>query len=77
MATEANPTNPPEVGEMVRDTRRQVFGILMGNVGGRLQLRPVAGGLEWDAQPEHVRSLTQAEILSARVSEANARSHRL
>ncbi|WSJ47848.1 hypothetical protein OG349_11035 [Streptomyces sp. NBC_01317] len=46
----------------------------MGGVGPYLQLRPLGGGREWDADPTRVRPLTPTELLSARVSEANTRS---
>ncbi|MGW7643695.1 hypothetical protein [Streptomyces bobili] len=46
----------------------------MGHVGPYVQLRPLAGGREWDADPGHLRRLTPAELLSALVAQANARS---
>ncbi|HEY9441194.1 MAG TPA: hypothetical protein VIS29_21630, partial [Streptomyces sp.] len=38
------------------------------------QLRPLGGGRKWDAHPTRVRPADPAELLSARVAEANARS---
>ncbi|MEU1041489.1 hypothetical protein ACFYP4_02080 [Streptomyces sp. NPDC005551] len=64
----------PGVGEAVRDTVRDRVGRVMGHEGPCLQLRPLGGGLEWDADPRHVRTLSQAELLSALVAEVNARS---
>lgn len=61
-------------GGMVRDEQRPRVGIVMGHCGGYLQLRPIAGGLEWDARPEHVVPVGRAELLSVRVSDANQRS---
>ncbi|MEV2243202.1 hypothetical protein [Streptomyces sp. NPDC049970] len=46
----------------------------MGHEGPYLQLRPLCGGREWDADPANVRPVGPAELLSARVAEANARS---
>ncbi|WP_405914425.1 hypothetical protein OG760_31620 [Streptomyces sp. NBC_00963] len=49
-------------------------GIVMGHEGPYLQLRPLGGGREWDADPARVRPVGPAELLKARVAEANARS---
>ncbi|SDE05746.1 hypothetical protein [Streptomyces prasinopilosus] len=64
----------PRLGAVVRDTVRGRVGRVMGHVGPYVQLRPLAGGREWDADPLHVRPLTPRELLSALVAEANARS---
>lgn len=64
----------PAVGDVVHDTARERVGRVIGRTGPYLQLRPLAGGLEWDAEPGSLRLLTDAELLSARVAEANARS---
>ncbi|WP_406472617.1 hypothetical protein [Streptomyces sp. NBC_01615] len=64
----------PSVGATVHDTARDRVGRVMGQVGPYVQLRPLAGGIEWDADPNHLRLLTPAEVLSALVAEANARS---
>jgi hypothetical protein len=48
----------------------------MGHEGLSLQLRPLGGGREWDADPHTVRRLTRSETLHALVAEANARSRR-
>jgi hypothetical protein len=63
-----------EVGDAVHDTVRHRFGRVMGREGPYLQIRPLAGGREWDADPCHLRLLTQDELLRALVAEANARS---
>ncbi|MFD5657760.1 hypothetical protein [Streptomyces hirsutus] len=64
----------PGVGAAVRDTVRDRIGRVMGCVGPYVQLRPLAGGREWDADPLHLCALTPSELLSALVAEANARS---
>lgn len=64
----------PTVGEAVRDTARGLVGRVMGKEGPYVQLRPLAGGREWDADPGHLRILTQDELLSALLAEVNTRS---
>lgn len=66
----------PGIGEAVHDTARDRVGRVMGHEGPYLQLRPLGGGVEWDAAPDHLRTLSQDELLSALVAEANARSRR-
>ncbi|MFC9389461.1 hypothetical protein [Streptomyces venezuelae] len=55
----------PEVGALVLDTQTDRLGYVMGHVGPALQIRPVAGGRQWDADPAHVRSATNQERLAA------------
>ncbi|MHC5904309.1 hypothetical protein ACVNF4_10450 [Streptomyces sp. S6] len=62
------------VGDVVRDTGRDKVGEVMGLVGPCVQVRPVGGGVEWDARPELLRSVSAVEALSANMSVANARS---
>lgn len=64
----------PVVGEAVHDTARDRVGRVMGHEGPYLQVRPLGGGREWDTDPHHVRRLSQDELLSALLAEANARS---
>ncbi|MET8288578.1 hypothetical protein AB0M86_01255 [Streptomyces sp. NPDC051639] len=66
----------PGVGVAVHDTVRDRVGRVMGHEGPYLQVRPLGGGVEWDADPSDLRPLSQDELLSALVSEANARSRR-
>ncbi|WND37127.1 hypothetical protein RI578_23810 [Streptomyces sp. BB1-1-1] len=49
----------------------------MDQVGPYLQLRPVGGGREWDADPAHVRVASSSERLRASVAAVNARSRAL
>jgi hypothetical protein len=58
-----------ELGSTVWDTRRDVPGVVMGHLGGRVQLRAVAGGKEWDAS--HLRRLTGREELSLHLAARN------
>ncbi|HWM39501.1 MAG TPA: hypothetical protein VNS49_20540 [Streptomyces sp.] len=46
----------------------------MDQAGGRLQLRPVRGGREWDADPARVRTATTGERLAATLAAVNATS---
>ncbi|MBQ0864181.1 hypothetical protein KBZ21_02675 [Streptomyces sp. A73] len=64
----------PVVGSTVRDLASARVGLVTGREGRCLRLRPLSGGREWDADPDRVRLLTHAEVLSARVAELNARS---
>jgi hypothetical protein len=66
----------PGVGVAVRDTAHDRVGRVMGHEGPYLQVRPLGGGREWDAEPCHVRTLSQDELLSALLAEVNARSRR-
>jgi hypothetical protein len=55
----------PALGALVKDTgKHNAVGIVMGHEGPYVQLRPVAGGKEWDAKPDQVRPLTAREELS-------------
>jgi hypothetical protein len=64
----------PALGDTVEDTGRGRFGRVMGFEGPYVQLRPIGGGREWDADPEHIRRTTLSEALRADVKAANARS---
>ncbi|MFD3581224.1 hypothetical protein [Streptomyces sp. NPDC058683] len=52
-------------GTLVIDTAQDRLGYVMGREGPYVQLRPVAGGREWDADPAHVRRATDEERLRA------------
>lgn len=64
------------VGDAVRDIATDRVGRVMGREGPYVQLRPLAGGREWDAEPAHLRPMSQSELLSALLAELNARSRR-
>ncbi|GGX12957.1 hypothetical protein [Streptomyces lomondensis] len=64
----------PRLGDLVEDTGGKKVGKVMGFIGLYVQLRPVGGGVEWDAKPEKLRPVTVADALSAGVAVANARS---
>ncbi|MER5629013.1 hypothetical protein [Streptomyces nitrosporeus] len=64
----------PRIGTAVHDGGSGRVGLVAGYEGPRLRLRPLGGGRAWDADPARLRPLGPAELLSARVAEANARS---
>ncbi|MGA5134563.1 hypothetical protein ACPCTO_32700 [Streptomyces olivoreticuli] len=61
---------------LVVDVRRNRIGEVMASVGGRLALRPPAGGREWEAFSCDVRPATASDELRAKVTEVNDRSRR-
>ncbi|WP_371670633.1 hypothetical protein OG985_25265 [Streptomyces sp. NBC_00289] len=61
----------PAIGTHVVDVRDGRIGEVMGHVGGRVQLRPVAGGREWDCPPESTGPAPSEEVLRARVRKVN------
>jgi hypothetical protein len=62
----------PAIGQIVQDTQRNRTGRVMGHEGPYVQLRPVAGGREWDASADDLRAATPAEARQAGVKAANA-----
>ncbi|MGK5728069.1 hypothetical protein [Streptomyces sp. URMC 124] len=64
----------PGIGTFVLDTRDGAVGQVMRNGGPQLLLRGLAGGKEWEADPDVVRPVTEAELLSAKVQAANTAS---
>ncbi|SMF23556.1 hypothetical protein [Streptomyces sp. Amel2xC10] len=68
------PPYEPRLHDVVEDTAAGKVGKVMGHVGPYMQLRPIGGGLEWEADPGSLRPVTTAQALSAGVAIANARS---
>ncbi|WP_426363663.1 hypothetical protein [Streptomyces sp. E-08] len=66
----------PEVGDLVRDTATGRVGFYVESVSGRLRIRAVHGGGEWEAEPLDVQPATPLHELRARTAEINARSRR-
>lgn len=62
------------VGTVVVDECSQRVGEVRDREGAYVQLRPLRGGREWDADPSRVRVATPAERLAASVAAANAAS---
>ncbi|WP_189708959.1 hypothetical protein [Streptomyces anandii] len=70
----SNQQTRPGIGELAKDTASGRIGIVMGEVGARVQIRPIGGGVEWDARPDNVVALTAREELSARLAIRNGNS---
>nr|WP_107416864.1 hypothetical protein [Streptomyces sp. CC53] len=51
------------MGEAVRDTSTGRVGLVMGRIGGYVQLRPPGGGREWDASPDNLESVPMSTAL--------------
>ncbi|OMI87925.1 hypothetical protein BSZ07_21015 [Streptomyces sp. M1013] len=66
----------PAVGTHAVDARDGRVGEVMGHVGGSVQLRPVAGGREWDCPRVSVGVARPEEVLKARLRGANRESAR-
>ncbi|MEV6076325.1 hypothetical protein AB0L80_14655 [Streptomyces sp. NPDC052069] len=59
---------------MVDTSRKDRVGEFCGVAGPYWALRPVRGGTEWEADPEHVRPADRVERLRAETARCNARS---
>ncbi|MFD7277812.1 hypothetical protein ACFV80_12370 [Streptomyces sp. NPDC059862] len=67
----------PPVGAYVEDVRDGWVGEVRGHVGGRVQLRPVCGGREWDCPPESLGEVLPKEVLREPVRRVNQESRLL
>ncbi|MCM2389155.1 hypothetical protein [Streptomyces albipurpureus] len=64
-----------EIGDVVRDIRKKGrVGRVMGRVGPHYQLRPLNGGVEWEAPAEDLAPAEQSDAMRADVIKANADS---
>ncbi|MFJ9739335.1 hypothetical protein [Streptomyces sp. NPDC101166] len=70
----SNQQTRPGIGELAKDSASGRIGVVMGKIGGRVQMRPVRGGKEWDAMPGSVVALSAREELSARLGARNGNS---
>ncbi|MEU5731692.1 MULTISPECIES: hypothetical protein [Streptomyces] len=70
----SNQQTRPGIGELAKDSAGGRIGVVMGEVGGRVQIRPIGGGTEWDAMPENVVAPGEREGLSARLAIKNGNS---
>ncbi|WP_399886273.1 hypothetical protein ACGH7X_17470 [Streptomyces sp. BBFR51] len=66
----------PAVGTHAVDARDGRVGEVRGHVGGSVQLRPVAGGREWDCPQASVAVARPEEVLKARLRRTNHESVR-
>lgn len=71
-------SQPPKVGTLLYDIASDRVGEFRGTAGERWVLRPPAGGLEWEVQPQAVKLAGTHEQLRARCAVENAqrRTHR-
>ncbi|MCT9092346.1 hypothetical protein N4G70_26240 [Streptomyces sp. ASQP_92] len=65
----------PEWGQTVYDSKSKKTGRVMGHVGPYVQVRPLNGGKEWDADPDCLTPAPLSDALRCAVGEQNARSH--
>jgi hypothetical protein len=70
----SNQQTRPGVGELAKDSARGRIGVVMGEIGGRVQIRPIRGGREWDVMPDNVVALSAREELRARLAVKNGNS---
>ncbi|WP_432198626.1 hypothetical protein [Streptomyces sp. bgisy027] len=70
----SNQQTRPGIGELAKDTAKGRVGVVMGKLGGRVQIRPIGGGKEWDAMPDNVEPPSAREELSARLAIRNGNS---
>ncbi|MEV7390599.1 MULTISPECIES: hypothetical protein [unclassified Streptomyces] len=61
----------PPFGTYVTDVRDGRIGEVRGHTGGRVQVRPLAGGREWDCPAESLEPAPPEEVLRAQVRRAN------
>ncbi|MFC3350040.1 hypothetical protein ACFOOM_21955 [Streptomyces echinoruber] len=61
----------PGIGDLAKDTVRNKVGVLMGEAGGRLLMRPPGGGREWEVDPGDIGPVTALEEMRARNSARN------
>ncbi|MGW5045516.1 hypothetical protein [Streptomyces griseoluteus] len=66
----------PVLGSYALDVRDGRVGEVMGRVGGRVQLRPLGGGREWEVPPEHLGEADPVDVLRERVRLLNRDARR-
>ncbi|QNP71504.1 hypothetical protein IAG44_20100 [Streptomyces roseirectus] len=68
------PPPVPAIGALVRDAASDKVGEFRGTWAGKWALRPIKGGVEWEADPRDVHAVTPEQRMHAEVGKANARS---
>ncbi|AXE80282.1 hypothetical protein [Streptomyces atratus] len=71
-----NQQTGPRIGAVVKDTKTDRFGVVMGTIGGLIQLRPISGGLSWEVEPDGIEVLSSRQELTVRLAALNAESRR-
>ncbi|MFB7198257.1 hypothetical protein [Streptomyces sp. NPDC056240] len=64
----------PGIGDLANDSAKERIGIVIGEIGGCVQMRPIDGGDGWDAIPDKVVPLSARKELSARLAVKNNNS---
>ncbi|KUL51641.1 hypothetical protein ADL22_05970 [Streptomyces sp. NRRL F-4489] len=67
----------PAKGEIVRDLLRERVGRVMDHEDGCVQLRPLGGGVEWDADPADLEPVAVSAALREHVADLNWQSTNL
>lgn len=70
----SNQQTRPGIGGLAKDRATGRIGVVMGEVGGCVEMRPVRGGREWDVMRNDVESLSAREELSVRLAARNGNS---
>ncbi|WST44161.1 hypothetical protein OG592_07980 [Streptomyces avidinii] len=76
MTNKQEASGAPKAGLLLVDTRTDRIGVVMGTEGPYVQLRPPAGGIEWDVPPDDLRPADAKDQLRAKVAIINARARR-
>lgn len=72
----SNQQTRPDVGELAKDSSSGRIGVVMDKAFGRVQIRPIGGGNEWNAMPADVVTPSAREELSARLAVRNDNSRK-
>ncbi|MGQ4422874.1 hypothetical protein ACN6LL_004428 [Streptomyces violaceoruber] len=67
----SNQQTRPVIGVLAKDSATGRIGVVMGEISGRVQMRPVRGGREWEAMPGDVVAPSAREELSERLAVRN------
>ncbi|MFI5863596.1 hypothetical protein [Streptomyces sp. NPDC051546] len=63
-----------DIGSVMKDTKAGRVGAVAGAGDGKIQLRPLGGGMEWDADPNDLERPSPREELKLRLAAENERS---
>lgn len=70
----SNQQTRPGIGDPANDSAEERIGIVVGEIGGREQMRPIDGGDEWEQMPDKVVPLSARKELGARLAVKNNNS---
>ncbi|MCY0933593.1 hypothetical protein [Streptomyces sp. H34-S4] len=63
-----------DIGSVMKDTKAGRAGTVAGASDGKIQLRPLGGGMEWDVDPKDVERVSPRDELKLRLAAENERS---